>query len=141
MAATVRTLGASGWIRMLATWLALAVVMSINGVFRELALRPAVGPRIASVLSAAIGIALVLLTTRALFPPLRGRGTGTLAAVSVVIGLLTVSFETALGIVVDHKSSSDLVEHYALWRGELWPIVLAVLVLTPFIWGRWWPVE
>ena len=141
MSTTVRSLDASGWRRVLATWLALAVVMSINGVFRELALRPTVGPRIAAVLSAAIGIALILLTTRAMLPALAGCGTGTLASIAIVIGLLTVAFETVLGRVVDHKSWSALLEHYSLWRGELWPIVLAVLVLTPFIWGRWWPVE
>jgi hypothetical protein len=141
MSTLARTLHASGWARVLGSWLALAVVMSINGVFRELALRPTVGPRVAAVLSAAIGLALVLLTTRVLFPPLTDRGTSTLVIASVLIGCLTVAFETALGRVVDHRSWSALLEHYALWRGELWPIVLAVLVLTPFIWGRWWPVE
>ena len=38
-------------------------------------------------------------------------------------------------------ASRALLEHYALWRGELWPVVLAILTLAPFSWGRWWPVE
>jgi hypothetical protein len=141
MSSVLRSLDASAWGRVLLTWLALAVVMSINGVFRELALRPTLGPRIAPVVSAALGIALVLLVTRALLPPLRGHDTRTLLQVCAVILLLTVAFETALGLFVDHKSWRALLGHYAFWRGELWPVVLVVLALTPFIWGRRWPAE
>jgi len=125
----------------LIAWLALAVAMSINGVFRELVLRPGLGPRVAPLLSAILGIALVLLVTRGFLPPLTGLDTGTLLWISATIFLLTVAFETALGLLVDQKAWRALLEHYALWRGELWPVVLAILSLTPFIWGRWWPVE
>jgi hypothetical protein len=136
-----RSLDAAAWGRVFVAWLALALVMSLNGIFRELALRSLFGPRVAGVVSAVLGIALVLLTTRTLLPPLDSSSTTALASVCVVIGLSTVAFETVLGVVVDHKSRRQLVEHYALWHGELWPVVLAVLVLTPFIWGRWWPLE
>jgi hypothetical protein len=48
--------------RGLAVWLLLALLMSVNGVFRELVLRPAVGPTTADALSAALGIAIILTT-------------------------------------------------------------------------------
>lgn len=131
------TLGWRSWRRVIVAWLVLAVAMSANGIFRELALRPLLGPRRAGVASAALGIALLLAVTRALFPRLSTYSSRTLAMVSGVLVALTVAFETALGLWVDRKSWSALLDHYALWRGELWPIVLATLGLTPFIWGRW----
>lgn len=135
----IRSLDAAAWGRLLLAWLALAVVMSLNGIFRELALRPTIGSRGAAVLSAVLGILLVLLVTRALFPPLASQGTASLVLVSFLLVVLTVAFETTLGRMLDHKSWQALLEHYALWRGELWPIVLSVVALTPFVWGRWWP--
>jgi hypothetical protein len=141
MSAIIRSLDVTAWGRVLLAWLALAVAMSLNGVFRELALRPTLGPRAAAVVSAALGVVFILLVTRALLPPLVDCDTAVLVQVCVALFVLTVAFETALGLVVDHKSWRALVDHYALWRGELWPIVLAVLTVTPFIWGRWWPVE
>lgn len=128
----------SPWPRLLLTWLALAVAMSANGIFRELVIRRFAGPTLSGVISAVLGIVLILLVTRALFPPLIGLSTLSLLGVSLVLVLLTVAFETALGILVDHKSAQELLAHYALWRGELWPIVLTVLALTPLMWGRWW---
>lgn len=132
-------LGWRGWRQLLLAWLTLAVVMSANGVFRELVLRPRLGDRVASVLSALLGVALLLLTTRLLLPPLVGSSGGALWRVSLALVAATVAFETALGRLVDHKSWRELLEHYALWQGELWPLVLLVLALTPFAWARWWP--
>ena len=51
--------------------------------------------------------------------------------------MLTVLFELLFGHYVDHKSWAELAANYALWNGRLWPIVLAVLAFTPFVWGRW----
>jgi len=55
------------------------------------------------------------------------------ATLSVALVLVTVAFETAVGRVVDHKSWPALLEHYALWRGNLWPVVLAWLAYMPFV--------
>lgn len=132
-------LGWPAWRRLLLAWLALAVVMSANGVLRELAIRPALGDRLAPVVSALLGMALLLVTTRLLFPPLARVSRGALVRVSLALIAATVVFETALGLLVDGKSWRALLGHYALWRGELWPLVLLVLALTPFAWGRWWP--
>ncbi len=82
-----------------------------------------------------------LRNDRSLLPPLAGCGTAALVQVCVVMLVLTVAFETTLGLIVNHTSGRALLDHYALWRGELRLLVLAVLTVTPFIWGRWWPVE
>ena len=126
------------WPRVLGLWLLLAVLMSANGVFRELVLRPTFGGVPADGLSAAIGIALILSATRVLLQPvLAGASTAQLAAVSVALVVLTVAFECVVGRAVDHKSWAELAANYAFWRGRLWPWVLLSLALSPFVWGRW----
>jgi hypothetical protein len=124
--------------RLLLTWLAMAVAMSANGITRELVLKRAMRPNSADVLSALIGMALMAAITAVGFRPLgTGRASlGQLVLVSAMLVVLTVVFETVIGRVVDHKSWAVLLEHYAFWRGELWPVVLAWLACMPFLWAR-----
>lgn len=124
--------------RFFLVWLAMAVAMSANGVFRELGLRRVLGSIAADVVSALLGVTLIALITGVAFRPLHAHeSTVNLLSISVALVLLTVVFETAVGRWVDHKSWSELAAHHAISRGELWPLVLAFLALTPFIWGRW----
>lgn len=122
--------------RLLGIWALMAVAMSANGIFRELALKRLVSPAIADVMNAALGIAIILLITRWLLRPLAGRSIAQLAIASLLLVGLTVVFEFAMGRYVDHKRWAELRENYALWRGRLWPLVLLTLALTPFLWGR-----
>ena len=124
-------------LRFVGVWLLLAVLMSANGVLREAVLRRWVGTPPADVLSAAIGIVLILLVTAVGFRSLVGASTGRLLAISALLIAITVVFELVVGRTVDHKSWADLLGNYAIWRGELWPLVLLVVALTPFLWGRW----
>ena len=125
-------------LRFLLVWLCMAVAMSANGVFRELGLRRVLGSTAADVVSALLGVTLIALITRVGFRPLNAHEpTTSLLSISIALVLLTVVFEAAAGRWVDHKSWSELAAHYAIWHGELWPLVLAFLAITPFIWGRW----
>lgn len=118
----------------------MAIAMTTNGIFRELVLKRVVRSTIADVISAMTGVVLIALITRVGFRPLtRSDSTTSLLLVSVVLVLLTVVFETAIGRGVDHKSWNEIAAHYALWRGELWLLVLGFLAITPFLWARWWP--
>jgi hypothetical protein len=123
--------------RVVGVWLLLAVAMSANGVFRELILRPEIGATQADVVSAAMGALIILLATRYLFRPLSDRPLGELARVSIILVVLTVTFEFLVGRLVDGKSWNELFADYAIWRGRLWPALLLVIALTPFLWGRW----
>ena len=126
--------------RVLTVWLILAVLMSANGILRETVLRSSLGDRPADVLSAALGITLILVVTAFGFRPLAGLALSRLIAVSVLLVGLTVVFEVVIGRLVDHKSWAELAGNYAFWRGQLWPLVLAVVALSPILWGRWAPV-
>ena len=126
-------------LRVLGVWLILAVLMSANGVFRETVLRTSLGAQPADVLSAAIGITLILVVTAFGFRPLAGLPLARLLAVSLLLVGLTVAFELVMGRLVDHKSWAELAGNNAFWRGRLWPLVLAVVAVSPILWGRWVP--
>ena len=127
------------WPRFFTLWVSMAIAMSANGIFRELALRKITSSTIADILSAIIGMVLIAFITWAGFRPMTTPPPRTLLAASVLLVLLTVTFETVLGIAVDRKSMSELVDHYAIWRGQLWPLVLAFLAYSPFLWAKWQP--
>lgn len=125
--------------RLVGVWVLLAVVMSANGVFRETVLKDSMTAGEAQIASAVIGILLILGITRLFFGPLRGAPTSTLGGTSAALAIMTIVFEFAIGRLVDRKTWGELMENYALWCGNLWPVVLATLAATPFIWRRAFP--
>jgi hypothetical protein len=125
--------------RFTAIWLVMAVAMSANGVTRELVFKRAMNSGGADALSAILGVALIALITSIGFRSIAGATVGGLVALSAALVAATVLFETVIGRFVDHKSWSDMLGHYNLIRGEWWPLVLAWLAITPFVWGRWLP--
>lgn len=126
------------WTRLIVVWVCMAIAMTANGIFREAVIKRMLSATAADVLSAVLGIIIIGVITRIGFSVISATATtGSLLATSVILVLLTVAFECTIGILVDHKSWSDLAGNYAIWRGQLWPIVLGFLAVTPFLWGRW----
>lgn len=119
-------------------WTLMAIAMSANGILRELVLLPSLGRPWAAAGSALLGVALLGVISWWGFRPLAAQlpPRREVWRWSVALLVLTVGFETVLGRVVDHKSWSEIGRHYALWEGEWWPLVLAWLVATPFVWAR-----
>jgi branched-subunit amino acid ABC-type transport system permease component len=102
-------------------------------------LRQLPGQRTADILSVLLGIVIIIGMTRVLLRPLASRPTSELVVASITLVLLTVAFEFLFGHYVDRKSWDVLLSNYEIHRGRLWPIALAVVALTPFMWGRWFP--
>jgi hypothetical protein len=123
--------------RFAAVWLLMAVAMSVSGITRELVFKRMMNAGSADALSAVIGVALIALITAIGFRAIHDATVGGLLALSAALVVATVLFETTLGVLVDNKSWSEILEHYNLLRGQLWPLVLAWLAVTPFVWGRW----
>lgn len=124
--------------RILVTWLVLAVVMSANGILRELALERWMPESIAGWISLLLGLVLILVVTRIGFREIPASyPTPSLLLVGAFLIALTIVFEFTIGMLLDKKSFVELANAYAFWNGELWPVVLVVLGLTPVIWrGR-----
>lgn len=125
------------FLKLLKAWLVIVPFMIMNGIFRELVVKPYAPARVAEAISVAIGIAIIVILTRHLLHPLAGKPPSQLASASMTLVVLTVAFEFLFGHYVDRRSWSDLVANYEIWNGELWPVALAVIAFMPFLWGRW----
>jgi hypothetical protein len=123
--------------RVIGVWLLLAALMSGNGVLREAVLVGWFGRGAADVLSAATGIGIILAVTRPFLRPLAGLPSAHPGRVALAWLGLTVAFEFLFGHYVDRKSWGELLADYALWRGRLWPVVLASVGVAPLLWTRW----
>jgi len=122
--------------RLLGAWLILAIAMPFNGAFRELVMKPRLSHPLADAISAGLGILIILGVTRMIFRIPAEMPTARLATMSTLLVVLTVAFETTFGLL-EGQSLATLIEHYAIWKGNLWPVVLLVLSATPFLWrGR-----
>ncbi|WKW12981.1 hypothetical protein Strain138_002292 [Pseudogemmatithrix spongiicola] len=119
--------------RLIATWAVLAVAMPLNGALREFGFKRIVSQATAETLSVVSGIAVILLVTRLMFRIPAATPTRQLALYSVILVALTVAYEFGIGIA-GGRSWPEMLENYALWKGRLWPLVLAALALTPFLW-------
>jgi hypothetical protein len=62
---------------------------------------------------------------------------------AVVVGmawfLATVVFETFLGRVILKESWQEVLANYDLPAGRLWPVVLIVILITPYLAAQWPP--
>jgi hypothetical protein len=122
------------WRRAVGVWALLAFAMVANGVARFVVLVPLLGERGGEVASGALGIALILVITRPFIRTLDfvdPRGLGEIAVLWVG---LTVGFEFAFGHFVAGASWAALIANYDLLAGRTWPVVLAVVAASPFIW-------
>ncbi len=122
--------------RLFAAWGVLALAMPLNGAFRELWLKTVMPHGVADVISAVLGITIILLITRGIYRIAPETPMRDLVPMSLLLVGMTVAFELTFGRL-EGKSWAELWGNYALWRGRLWPLVLLTLAATPFIWrGR-----
>lgn len=119
--------------RLFATWVILALAMPLNGALREFGFKRMMSTAAADTLSVATGIALILAVTRLMFRIPAETPTRQLALYSVILVALTVAYEFGIGLA-GGRSWPEMLENYAIWKGRLWPLVLAALALTPFLW-------
>ena len=123
--------------RTLLIWVVLAVLMSLNGFMREYRLKRIMSSGAADLASAFSGIVLIVAATGVAFRDLLAASDGrALYMTSAVLVTLTLVFEVVVGRL-GGRSWAELAGNYAFWKGRLWPLVLLVLALTPFMWGRW----
>ncbi|MBX3132200.1 MAG: hypothetical protein KF689_02280 [Gemmatimonadaceae bacterium] len=120
--------------RLLAAWLLLAVLMPLNGIARELGLKRLLDHGLADVLSAILGVLIILIVTRTIFRIAPGTRLRRLLGMGALLAAMTIAFETTIGRL-EGKSWEQLLTNYAFWRGRLWPFVLLTLAATPLVWG------
>ncbi len=121
--------------RALALWLLLLFLAMANGAFRETVLIPVLGHGPGLVLSGAMLSGLVLLVAYGGVKWLGARS----GKERLIVGLAwlgaTVAFELAFGFLRGQKLQ-DLLAAYTFHGGNLWPVVLIVVAVAPWLAGK-----
>ena len=123
-------------LKALILWIAILVLAILNGILREKALIPAIGGfagLIASGIVLSVCIFLVAFLAAPWYSPLP-------SSQYWLIGLswllLTLLFEFSFGRFVQHKDWAQLLQSYTFKGGNIWPVVLAFTLLSPWLTAR-----
>jgi hypothetical protein len=123
-------------LKALVLWIGILVLAILNGALREKTLIPAMGTfgaLIASGIVLSVCIGLVAFFAAPWYSPLP-------SSQYWLIGLfwliLTLLFEFSFGRFVQHKDWTELLQAYTFKGGNIWPVVLAVTLLSPWLAAR-----
>lgn len=119
-------------IKALIIWSGILVLAIANGMLRESVLISAFGTQAALVLSGLLLSAVILGVTYYSLPWLQVTSPAGLFAVGLGWLAHTLVFEFSFGLW-QGKSWPELLEAYTFKDGNLWTVVLAVIVLAPYI--------
>ena len=115
----------------LLAWLVILALAIANGAFREAVLIPSLGRPGGLVVSGLLLSAFVAIVAYGLVRVSRG----ITAAQGLRIGFLwlglTLAFEFAFGRFVQHQSWTELLDAYTFRDGNIWPVVLVVVLFAP----------
>jgi hypothetical protein len=123
-------------LKALVLWIAILVLAILNGTLREKALIPAMGTfggLIASGVILSVCIALIAFLAAPWYSPLSSLQYWLIGLFWL---LLTLLFEFSFGRFVQHKDWAQLLQAYTFEGGNMWPVVLAVTLLSPWLAAR-----
>ena len=120
-------------LKALTLWLAILVLAILNGTLREKVLIPLLGAFIGLAASGLVLSSCIFLVAFVAVP-----WYGYLAAYQwLLVGLLwlvlTLVFEFSFVRLVQHKAWLALLESYTFKGGNLWPLVLVVTLISPWL--------
>lgn len=123
-------------LKALALWFAILAFAVLNGAAREALLIPALGSFGAFIASGAL-LSACIFAVAWLAAPWYGRLSSTQWFLVGLFWLaLTLAFEFGFGRLVQGKSWSELWEAYTFAGGNIWPLVLVVALLSPWLAAR-----
>ncbi len=121
------------FLRILITWLLFLPVPVINGILREKWYKALVGETAAHQIGTlVVSLFFVLYAYVALKDKIHGLSNTQLLFVGSFWLILTLIFEFGLGLV-GGRSWSYMLADYKIWEGRIWPVVLIVVFLSPFM--------
>jgi hypothetical protein len=123
-------------LKALVLWIAIVVLAILNGALREKMLIPAIGTfagLVASGIILSICIVSVAFFTAPWYSPLPS---SQYWLIGLFWLLLTLLFEFSFGRFVQHKDWAQLLQAYTFKGGNIWPVVLAVTFLSPWLAAR-----
>jgi hypothetical protein len=115
-----------------AIWLIILVLAVLNGALREMMLIPLLGTSVSLVLSGLLLSGLIFVTTYLVLPWLKMQYSRELVIVGLSWVALTIVFEFAFGLS-QGQSYQELLAAYTFTDGNIWPVVLVVIALSPWL--------
>ncbi len=122
-------------VRAAAIWVLILGLAFSNAALRELVLIPRLGKVQGLTLSGVVLSLLVLLVAFGSVPWLGARRASEWIAIGLGWFVLTLAFDLVLGLL-QHKPMHLLFEAYLFKQGNLWPVVLLVTAIAPYLTAR-----
>lgn len=114
-------------------WLLIMAVESVNGICRELFVKPLTGEREARVISFLIALVLIMVVTWLTIRWIGAKTVRGLLAIGLMWAVLTVLFEGLIVRPLTGVSWERFLADYNLFEGNLMSLGLLYLILTPLI--------
>lgn len=121
------------WLKALALWSLILVLAILNGALRETSLLPLWGAPVAPIVSGVILCGCILGVAFVGAPWYGNLSKANIWLIGAFWLLLTLLFEFGFGRVVQQRSWAELLEAYTFSGGNLWPIVLVVAFMAPWL--------
>ncbi len=118
-------------IRILLLWAAIIPMAIANGILRDAVLVSSLGQKRARTVSGLSLSTLIMAWTILTIPWLPLPGLMQYAGVGLLWLTLTVAFEFFFGRVVAKKSWQELLRAYRFENGDIWPLVLMAVAVSP----------
>jgi hypothetical protein len=123
-------------IRYVIAWILMLLIAITNGAFRQLILARVMSELRAHQLSTLIGSVLMGIFIWAVVRIWPLASTGQALLIGIIWLALTVAFEFVFGRFVAHRSWSQLLGDYNVFKGRLWAVFLIWLTLAPYVFFR-----
>lgn len=123
-------------LKSLAAWLVLLLLAVANGALREAVLIPSLGKSRGLVLSGVLLCLAVALVAHVFVRRVKGMPASQGLRIGALWLCLTLAFELGLGRLVQHKPWPELLDAYTFADGNLWPVVLLVIGVAPYVAAR-----
>jgi hypothetical protein len=123
-------------VKAFAVWIGILVLAIANGMLREAVLIPALGKPTGLILSGVLLSGLILVVAYFALPWFGRTSPASYAAIGCAWLCLTLAFEFTFGRLIQGKPWSQLLEAYSFKDGNIWPMVLLITALAPYLVAR-----
>ena len=121
--------------RVFAVWFAILVLANLNGLAREFALAPLLGP-VGARFASGVTLSAIIFIAAWLAAPWLGRASAAQWWATGALWLgLTLAFEIGIGYA-QHQDLSRLLAAYTFEGGNIWPVVLLAALVAPYVAAR-----
>jgi len=113
-------------------WLVMVGAAIANGFFRDEILTPFLGSGLSLPVSGIMLSVMVFTITLLLIPYLGRQKPHLYWFLGLFWTLLTLTFEVVMGHFIEGQPWNEIVQVFNVWKGNLFLLVLVVLVMSPF---------